>query len=144
MTYMDWMTLAIAVYAAAISTLIGIRQQLRIRGEWELLRHRQRLRADSEEIKAGGAVYWDGNRPGRVTNRHGFDARAYPHVADAVFGVAIDDSVPIPDDPDGHHTASVAVGCPIADSYAGGYQPKTAPTDWSKIQYPTTDDECQG
>ena len=61
MTWIDWATIACVAYAALLSTLVAIRQQLRIRGEWALLRYQQRLRANSAGIKAGDPIYWDGH-----------------------------------------------------------------------------------
>ena len=92
MTWIDWATVACVVYAVLLSTLVAIRQQLRIRGDRELLRYQQQHRADFDwtnlasspttadllkpdlvapvagsGIEAGDPVYWDGSLPGRVT-----------------------------------------------------------------------------
>ncbi len=45
MTWIDWATLTCVVCAALLWTMVAIRQQLRIRGERELLRCQQRHRA---------------------------------------------------------------------------------------------------
>ncbi len=50
MTWIDWAIVACAVYGALLSTLVAIRQQLRIRGEWQLLRYEQHLRADRDRF----------------------------------------------------------------------------------------------
>ena len=83
MTWIDWATVACVVYAVLLSTLVAIRQQLRIRGDRELLRYQQRPRVKVDRvdllkpdlvapvagsgIEAGDPVYWDGSLPGRVT-----------------------------------------------------------------------------
>lgn len=114
MTWIDWATVACVVYAALLSTLVAIRQQLRIRGEWEVLRYRQRLRANIDRIdlaadpgiQAGDPVYWDGHLPGCVTKTPSGNNQASHRLDAAVFGVAVEDSVSIPDGP---HEVTVVV-----------------------------------
>lgn len=40
---MDVLILVLACYGAVVSTAVAIRQQRRINGEWEVLRHKQDL-----------------------------------------------------------------------------------------------------
>lgn len=123
MTWIDWATVACVVYAALLSTLVAIRQQLRIRGEWEreLLGYQQRIRANLDQIdldwaklglaapaadpviKAGDPVCWDasGNPapgrifPGCVTKEPSDSNYAAARLDAAAFGVAVPDSQPV-------------------------------------------------
>ncbi len=99
MTWIDWATVACVVYAALLSTLVAVRQQL-----W--IRNRQHRRDKvAEPIQAGDPVYWDGACPVCVTktdlvapaaesvqSADAVDRDA--HLA-AVFGVALSDSQPV-------------------------------------------------
>ena len=65
MTWIDWATVACVFYAALLSTLVAIRQQLRIRGERELLRYQQRLSGNRDLTpKTFGGI----SSPGRLQN----------------------------------------------------------------------------
>ncbi len=69
MTWIDLATVACVVYAALLSTLVAIRQQLRIRGEWELLRYKQRLRDKRNRAglqTAGGTPQTEGAKNGNA------------------------------------------------------------------------------
>ena len=115
MTWIDWATVACVVYAALLSTLVAIRQQLRIRGDWDYLGYQQRLRVEVDRvdlaaptsdpgIQAGDPVYWDpsGNTasgsgrifPGCVTSTPAEPKTSLHDVDAAVLGVALSDSQP--------------------------------------------------
>jgi len=163
MTWIDWATVACAAYAALLSTLVAIRQQLRVRGERELCGCQQHLDpaapispifgvalpVPAADVTASTQVTLDRIRELRnvmfLLKVHlqqesidrieqlekqaceflaVKDADAVPAPAadpgiqagdPGVFGIAIEDSVPIPGDPDGHHTVTARLptcACP--------------------------------
>ena len=63
MMWIDWATLAIAVYAALVWTLVAIRQHLRIRVDVNRALDYLKPPSVEFEIQAGAPVCWDASLP---------------------------------------------------------------------------------